>query len=54
MYIDTYANLLHKSGNTTDAIKWQKKAIAILKQDGEDTADFEETLAKMEKGEKTW
>jgi len=54
MYIDTYANLLHKSGNTPDAIKWQKKAIAKLKEDGEDTEDFEETLAKMEKGEKTW
>jgi thioredoxin-related protein len=54
MYMDTYANLLHKSGNTADAIKWQKKAIEKLKQEGEDTDDFEETLAKMEKGEKTW
>jgi hypothetical protein len=54
MFIDTYANLLHKSGNTKDAIVWQKKAIAQLKANGEDAGDFEETLSKMEKGEKTW
>ncbi|MCU0404681.1 MAG: DUF255 domain-containing protein [Chitinophagaceae bacterium] len=54
MFMDTYANLLHKSGNTKDAIVWQKKAIAQLKANGEDAGDFEETLSKMEKGEKTW
>jgi thioredoxin-related protein len=54
MLIDTYANLLHKTGNTAEAIKWQKKAIELLKSEGEDTEDFEDTLAKMEKGEKTW
>ncbi len=54
MFIDTYANLLHKSGNTADAIKWQKKAIAKMKEEGEDTEEYEATLAKMEKGEKTW
>lgn len=54
MFIDTYANLLHKSGDTKDAIVWQKKAIAILKEQGEDSKEYEETLGKMEKGEKTW
>ena len=54
MFIDTYANLLHKSGNTDEAIVWQKKAIEILKSQGEDSEDYEETLMKMEKGEKTW
>jgi thiol-disulfide isomerase/thioredoxin len=53
-FLDTYANLLHKSGNTRDAIVWQKKAIALMKEQGEDTESLEETLAKMEKGEKTW
>jgi thiol-disulfide isomerase/thioredoxin len=54
MYMDTYANLLYKTGNTKEAIAWQKKAITLLKAQGEDIEDFEETLAKMEKGEKTW
>jgi thioredoxin-related protein len=54
MFMDTYANLLHKSGNTKEAILWQKKAIGLLKQQGEDANEYEETLQKMEKGEKTW
>lgn len=54
MFIDTYANLLHKSGNTAEAIIWQKKAIDLLEKQGEDSEDYEETLSKMEKGEKTW
>lgn len=54
MFIDTYANLLHKSGNTKEAISWQKKAIQILKDRGEDPLGYEDTLSKMEKGEKTW
>jgi tetratricopeptide (TPR) repeat protein len=54
MFIDTYANLLHKSGDTKEAIVWQKKAIEIMKEQGEDTESYEETLGKMEKGEKTW
>jgi thiol-disulfide isomerase/thioredoxin len=54
MFMDTYANLLHKSGNTHEAIRWQKKAIELLKEQGEDTDEYEETLQKMEKGEKTW
>lgn len=54
MLMDTYANLLHKAGKTNEAIQWQKKAIGLLKAQGEDTGDFEENLAKMEKGEKTW
>lgn len=54
MMMDTYANLLHKSGKTEEAIIWEKKAIALLKSQDEDTEGFEETLSKMEKGEKTW
>jgi type IV secretory pathway VirB3-like protein len=54
MFIDTYANLLHKTGNTKDAILWQQKAISLMKVQGEDTEEYEETLEKMKKGEKTW
>ncbi|TAD86877.1 MAG: DUF255 domain-containing protein [Bacteroidetes bacterium] len=54
MFMDTYANLLHKNKRTAEAIKWQSKAVAALKTAGEDTTDYEKTLAKMKKGEKTW
>jgi thioredoxin-related protein len=54
MFIDTYANLLHKTGKTQEAIEWQTKAIALLKQKGESTEEYEGTLDKMKKGEKTW
>lgn len=54
MYLDTYANLLHKSGKTKEAIAQMEKAISISKKAGEDTEGFEDTLAKMKKGEQTW
>jgi thioredoxin-related protein len=54
MYIDTYANLLHKAGKTEQAIIWQTKAIELVKKSGEDSLEYEATLDKMKKGEKTW
>jgi thioredoxin-related protein len=54
MYIDTYANLLHKAGKTEEAIVWQNKAIELVKKSGEDSLEYEATLDKMKKGEKTW
>ncbi len=54
MFIDTYANLLHKTGNQAEAVKWEEKAIAILKEKNEDYKGYEETLEKIKKGEKTW
>ncbi len=54
MILDTYANLLYKLGKNSDAITTQEKAIAILKEKGEDPADQQITLEKMKKGEKTW
>ncbi len=53
-FIDTYANLLHKSGNTKEAIKWQTKARDLAIKAGEDGKEYSNTLEKMEKGEKTW
>ncbi|MCT1526959.1 thioredoxin family protein [Sphingobacterium hotanense] len=50
--LDTYANLLHKSGKTKEAIEWQEKAIA--KADADSKADYQLTLEKMKKGEPTW
>lgn len=51
-FIDTYANLLYKSGNTQEALVWQAKALSLA-ADGE-KATYQGTLDKMKKGEKTW
>jgi thioredoxin-related protein len=50
-YLDTYANLLYKSGKAKEAIKIQTEAIGNA---GDDKKSLEETLEKMKKGEKTW
>lgn len=54
-HYDTYANLLLKSGNQPEAIRVQEQAIALAKANGSaSVADYEETLEKIKKGEKTW
>lgn len=54
-YLDTYANLLYKSGKRKEAIAAQEQTIALAKATGNaNVDDFEATLAKMKKGEKTW
>jgi len=52
MFMDTYANLLYKSGDRENAIKWQQKAVEKAKDD--DKKDYIATLEKMKKGEQTW
>lgn len=52
MIIDTYANLLHKNGQTKEAIRWQEKALSHV--DEASKAQYEEVLNKMKRGEKTW
>lgn len=56
-YIDTYANLLYKVGETQEAIKYQELAIAKSREleiGKVDIEAFEENLEKMKKGEPTW
>ena len=48
-YLDTYAQLLGKLGRKTDAINAQKEAIVKAKATGEDTVDYEKTLAELKK-----
>lgn len=48
--LDTYANLLYKSGNRDLAIKWEKNAVELNPIE----KLFRETLAKMEEGKPTW
>jgi thiol-disulfide isomerase/thioredoxin len=56
-YIDTYANLLYKTGDKDKAIQWEEKAIdaAVMKQaDPRVLKIYQKTLEKMKKGEPTW
>ncbi|MFD1769504.1 thioredoxin family protein [Sphingobacterium suaedae] len=51
-FLDTYANLLYKSGDKENAIKWQEKALATATEDEKE--NYATTLNKMKKGEPTW
>lgn len=53
MFMDTYANILHKLGKTNEAIKIQEQAIALT-LDEASKKSLQDTLDKMKKGEKTW
>jgi thioredoxin-related protein len=53
MFMDTYANILHKLGKTKEAIEVQERAVALT-TDAASKQSLQETLDKMKKGEKTW
>lgn len=48
-YMDTYANLLYKSGKKTDALAWEEKA--LNKANDTEKKTYQDTLEKMKKGE---
>lgn len=53
--MDTYAQLLHKAGNTTDAIVWEQKAInASTGMFATQKKSFEKTLSKIKNTEPTY
>jgi thiol-disulfide isomerase/thioredoxin len=54
VYMDTYANLLFKSGKNKEAIQWEEKAIKRANESKENDETFSNNLEKMKKGEKTW
>jgi hypothetical protein len=57
LYMDTYANLLYKVGEISEALKWQELAVAKskeLKIDNGDIEAIEDNLKKMKEGKKTW
>jgi len=58
MFLDTYANLLYKTGKRRKAISQQTKALNLaIKQNKEEEFEVEsykETLRKMKQREKTW
>jgi hypothetical protein len=49
-YLDTWANLLYKSGRANEAITIQQKAVSL----SNGNKDMKETLEKMKRGEPTW
>ena len=51
-YLDTYANLLYKLGQTNEAMKYETKAIKLAT--GKYIDEFKATLLKMQQNEKTW
>lgn len=51
-FIDTYANILYKMGKKNEAIEWETKAISLADEGSK--KDYQQTLDKMNKGEKTW
>jgi thioredoxin-related protein len=56
---DTYANLLYKSGERTQALGWEQKAMALeqhkaAEQSRTPDKGFSETLLKMQSNEPTW
>jgi thioredoxin-related protein len=56
-YMDTYANLLYKVGQTPEAVRWQELAVTKGKELGIDKdvlKVIEENLELMKKGEPTW
>jgi hypothetical protein len=52
MYLDTYANLLYKLGQTKEAIEIESKVLELI--DAKEKKSYEEALDKMKKGEPTW
>src|SRR5262249_35624425 len=53
--VDTYANLLYKTGDRENGMIWEKKALKAIDPDaGDRIKEYETTLSKMQKGEKTW
>jgi hypothetical protein len=50
---DTYANLLHKANQSSEAIKWEEKALQ-MKKGAPDEKVYTEALQKMKSGQPTW
>ncbi|HLX91070.1 MAG TPA: thioredoxin family protein [Puia sp.] len=56
-YLDTYANLLYKSGNKDEALKWEKRAIEVAEKYHVNPIDLktdQDNFDKMQQGQPTW
>lgn len=52
VFVDTYANLLYKSGDKQNALIWQQKAVD--NSTGRNQEAFRANLLKMQNGQPTW
>lgn len=52
--LDTYANLLYKTGRSAEAIQAENNAIAKVKKGTSDYKELNDNLENMKKGEPTW
>jgi hypothetical protein len=57
--LDTYANILYKTGLVSDAIAWEQKAVEAAevqakKRNGTVNTAYRQCFEKMKNGEKTW
>lgn len=55
--LDTYANLLYKTGKTENALAWENKAVQRVEENdakSDDLKTLQANLNKMLKGEPTW
>lgn len=52
-FLDTYANLLYRTGNTAKAITMEEKAAKMHSANG-DTTEIDNNLTKMRSGKPTW
>lgn len=51
-YMDTYANLLYKTGRNKEALEWEARALVMASEDMKET--YKQNLEKMKNGLKTW
>jgi len=54
MYMDTYANLLYKAGRKDEALAKENEALTLAQNAKADTKGYEETIANIKAGKKTW
>jgi thioredoxin-related protein len=55
VFLDTYANLLYKTGRTEEAIQWEEKALAVVNPANEELKEtYRNVIAQMKKGEPTY
>ena len=53
MFMDTYANLLYKTGKKQEALALETEAVK-LSGEKDENGDLHKVLSKMKRGEKTW
>jgi hypothetical protein len=55
-YVDTYANLLYKTGDKDGALTWETRALNLFEtgERNDKIKAVQLTIAEMQSGKKTW